>query len=356
MPVRTLLDTADFEDLMPASDAPRLNESRLVRAMQCDRRLWLAVNRPDLLVINAVTQAIFNSGNRVGKGARLMAVHEWEQAELIDVKETRGWQGGWQQCQERLQKAQRSGTRAVLFEAPFIGLDFAVIADIVVHQPDGEIWLIEVKSSTRLEDKPYIDDVTIQAEAMVRSGLRPDRVFVRLIDPSCVYPGGEDDRELFRDEDVTEGVRERLLTFYRFVARSRAVEAIGNPHVVPRIGRSRGISADRRGRSQVQIAASNLRDRAIDLATLPIPPTATPLDTLFPIAMNRSNSTCLSTRRWLQRPGSHSRPTCTTSANSPSEPACSRATLDSKPTSICIRPSTMNVAGGSATGMQLIPR
>ncbi len=231
MPIRTLLDTADLEDLEPASEAPRLSKSRLVQALQCDRRLWLAVNRPELQVINAATQAIFDSGNRVGEVARVVAAQEWGQGELIDVKEPRGWQGGWLRCEEVLQQTRHTGTRAMLFEAPFIGPDFAVIADIVVHQPDGEIWLIEVKSSTRLDGKPYIDDVAFQADAMVRSGFHPDRVFVRLIDTGFVYPGGEDYRGLFRDEDVTEAVWERLPLVDRFVARSRAVAGGSEPEI-----------------------------------------------------------------------------------------------------------------------------
>ena len=231
MPILTLLDTAELEVLKPAAAAPRLSKSRLVSALQCDRRLWLAVNRPDLLVIDAATQAIFDSGNHVGEVAREVATQQWAQGELIDVKEPRGWQGGWLRCQELLQQARHSGARTVLFEAPFIGPDFAVIADIVVHQPDGEIWLVEVKSSTRLDGKPYIDDVTFQADAMARSGFRPDRVFVRLIDTSFVYRGGADYRGLFRDEDVTDAVTARLPLVAPFVARSRAVAGGSEPEV-----------------------------------------------------------------------------------------------------------------------------
>lgn len=220
--LRSLLNTANLPALLPGEDAPRLSKSRLVDALQCDRRLWLAVHRPELAVIDAATQAIFDSGNRVGEVAREVATQEWGQGELIDVKEPLGWQGGWRRCRDALDQARSQGERAVLFEAPFIAPDFAVIADIVVCQPDGEIWLIEVKSSTKLDGKPYLDDATFQADAMARCGFRPDRVFVRLIDTSFVYLGGGDYRGLFRDEDVTAAVNERLPLVGGFVARSRA--------------------------------------------------------------------------------------------------------------------------------------
>ena len=229
--LRSLLNTADLPALQPGEDAPRLSKSRLVHALQCDRRLWLAVHRPELAVIDAATQAIFDSGNRVGEVAREVATQEWGQGELIDVKEPLGWQGGWRRCRDALDQARSQGERAVLFEAPFIAPDFAVIADIVVCQPDGEIWLIEVKSSTRLDGKPYLDDATFQADAMASCGFRPDKVFVRLIDTSFVYLGGGDYRGLFRDEDVTEAVNERLPLVGGFVARSRAVAGGVEPQV-----------------------------------------------------------------------------------------------------------------------------
>lgn len=234
MALRTLLDAADLPAQPLGTDAPRLSKSRLVHALQCDRRLWLAVHRPELAVIDAATQAVFDSGNRVGELAREVAAGEWGQGELIDVKEPLGWQGGWRRCREALEQARSRGNRAVLFEAPFIAPDFAVIADIVVCQPDGEIWLIEVKSSTKLDGKPYLDDATFQADAMARCGFRPDKVFVRLIDTSFVYPGGGDYRGLFRDEEVTAAVNERLPLVDGFVARSRAVAGGSEPQV--RIG------------------------------------------------------------------------------------------------------------------------
>ena len=128
MALRTLLDAADLPAQPLGTDAPRLSKSRLVHALQCDRRLWLAVHRPELAVIDAATQAVFDSGNRVGELAREVAAGEWGQGELIDVKEPLGWQGGWRRCREALEQARSRGNRVVLFEAPFIAPDFAVIA------------------------------------------------------------------------------------------------------------------------------------------------------------------------------------------------------------------------------------
>lgn len=231
--MRTLLDTVGLPPELPCDDAPRLSKSRLVAALQCERRLWLAVHRPELQVVDAATQAVFDAGNRVGEVAREVAAREWGQGELIDVTGLGGWEGGFRRCREALQGAKQRGEAAVLFEAPFISPDFAVIADIVVLQPDGQLWLIEVKSSTTIDGKPHVDDATFQAHAMARSGFPADKVFVRVINTSFVYPGGGDYRGLFRDEDVTEAVRARLPNVDAFVSRQRAVAAGVEPEIRP---------------------------------------------------------------------------------------------------------------------------
>lgn len=231
--MRTLLDTSALPAATPPAGAPRLSKSRLVAALQCERRLWLEVHRPELAVVDAARQAVFDTGRRVGEVAGELARLEWGTAELIDVKPPLGWQGGWQRCRERLDHARATQSIAVLLEAPFLGPDFAVVADIVIRHPDGELWLVEVKSSTGIEGRPYIDDVTFQGHAMARSGYAPDRVFVRIIDNSFVYPGGGDYRGLFRDVEVTEEVRERLPMVDGFVAHSRAVAGGEEPEVRP---------------------------------------------------------------------------------------------------------------------------
>ena len=43
-----------------------LSKSKIIAYRQCARRIWLAVNRPDLDRISPTTQAIFDTGHRVG--------------------------------------------------------------------------------------------------------------------------------------------------------------------------------------------------------------------------------------------------------------------------------------------------
>jgi hypothetical protein len=47
-----------------------LSKSKLLLHRQCPKRLWLQLNRPDLINISAATQSKFDEGNKVGDIAR----------------------------------------------------------------------------------------------------------------------------------------------------------------------------------------------------------------------------------------------------------------------------------------------
>lgn len=184
----------------------RLSKSRLVDALQCPRKLWLAVNEPACATVTAGQQAIFDTGNQVGEMARHLATQHYGRGDLIDVKEPLGWSGGTARCAA----AMAEPGLQVLFEAPFVHGGLAVICDIVVRHSDGQVWLIEVKSATSTNDKPYVDDAAFQAWVMTQCGHAPDRVVIRLINTDWTYAGDGDYAGLFQDEDVTTEVRRRL--------------------------------------------------------------------------------------------------------------------------------------------------
>jgi hypothetical protein len=196
---------------------PRLSKSKLVAGLQCPRRLWLQVNNPDAAKHSDAAQVRFAQGHSVGALARQLAAEHYGAGELIDVRneDKPDWPYTWQTVFARVQTCLSKPGLQVLFEAPFVGAGMAVLSDIVVQHParrgkPGERWLIEVKSATRMDNKPYIDDAAFQAWIMGEAGFAPDRVFIRLIDTSFVYPGNGQYQGIFKDIEVTELVRERL--------------------------------------------------------------------------------------------------------------------------------------------------
>jgi hypothetical protein len=212
--------------VLPGS-LPRLSKSKLVAALQCERRLWLAVNHPEVETVDAQREAVFATGHHVGEVARQLATTEYGTGELIDVKDPLGWAGGLQRCRDVLAQP---GLK-VLFEAPFSTEGLVVIGDIVVRHASGELWLIEVKSSTGVEGRPYIDDAAFQTWAMTQCGHVPDRVLIRLLDKNFIYRGEGDYRGLFRDEDVTNAVRERLDSVPALLGASRRIAAGAEPEI-----------------------------------------------------------------------------------------------------------------------------
>jgi len=48
----------------------RLSKSRITAGLQCGKRLWLAIHRPELEVYSADTRRRFAAGNSVGEVAR----------------------------------------------------------------------------------------------------------------------------------------------------------------------------------------------------------------------------------------------------------------------------------------------
>ena len=214
-------------DIPGSQPLPRLSKSKLVAALQCSRKLWLAVNQPEAESFDASREAVFATGHQVGEVARQLAAAEFGTGELIDVKEPLGWSGGLQRCREALAEPGLN----VFFEAPFAVDGLVVICDIVVHHASGELWLIEVKSSTGTHGRPYVDDAAFQAWAMAQAGQTPDRVFIRVIDKNFVYPGHGDYRGLFRDEDVSEAVRERLDRVPELLDAARRIAAGLEPQI-----------------------------------------------------------------------------------------------------------------------------
>lgn len=47
-----------------------LSKSKIISHRQCPKRLWLQINRPELIQISAFTQVRFDEGNKVGDIAR----------------------------------------------------------------------------------------------------------------------------------------------------------------------------------------------------------------------------------------------------------------------------------------------
>ncbi|MHB1692213.1 MAG: DUF2779 domain-containing protein, partial [Thiomonas sp.] len=125
-----------------------LSKSRIISNRQCPKRLWLTVNRPDLLDDTA-TKAVMETGNNLGVIARKLVPG----GVLIDAEDLRA-------ALRQTALALAAKPRVPIFEATVQHAGVLVQADVLI--PQGRRWrMVEVKSLASVKDY-QVEDAAIQ--------------------------------------------------------------------------------------------------------------------------------------------------------------------------------------------------
>ena len=181
---------------------PMLSKSRLLSSLQCAKRVWLEVHRPELRADSSATAASFAAGNEVGAVARRLYDPDGV-GTVLDVGEI-GVGGLLARTRELL------GQRRPLFEAGFAtggSADGALaLADVLLPDAQGAWRMVEVKSSTEVKDY-HRQDAAIQFYIATQARVPVSRVAVAHIDNGWTYPGNGAYAGLLREEDLTDQVR-----------------------------------------------------------------------------------------------------------------------------------------------------
>jgi hypothetical protein len=199
-----------------------LSKSRVLSAMQCQKRLWLEANRPELRQVSADLERRFRQGKRLNE-----VVHGlFSDGQLIGPEVPLG---------EALELTRRHLERhpeKPLFEASFSSGRVLVRADVFRHV-DGGWRLTEVKSSTRV--KPYhLSDCAVQVWVIGAAGYPVERVTLAHVDTAFTYRGDGDYRGLLREVDLTEKVRVLLGEVPDWIA--RGLDALAGPEPAVGVG------------------------------------------------------------------------------------------------------------------------
>jgi len=173
----------------------RLSKSRITAGLQCGKRLWLAVHRPELEVYSPDTVSRFAAGHGVGDVARSL----YGDGELI------GEGVPLSQALRETDAALAAPGDVTLFEATFRYRGVLVRAD-VLQRRNGRYRLVEVKSAARLKEY-HLQDVAIQGWVAEGAGVPLDTLVVAVVDTNYVYPGGDDYRGLLREIPVADQAR-----------------------------------------------------------------------------------------------------------------------------------------------------
>jgi predicted RecB family nuclease len=177
-----------------------LSKSKLMDGLQCEKKLWLLKNKPDLEAeVSAATQMQFDEGNEVG----VLAQEHFGKGVVVDCDY-------WDYDQAvKLTSAFIKAGETTIFEASFKFDSFFSRADIFNFNVKKKAWdIIEVKKSTSVKDYHLLDSA-IQTWIIIKSGFKVNSVSLMHINNQCESPNLQD---LFTLEDITNDVMELIPT------------------------------------------------------------------------------------------------------------------------------------------------
>jgi hypothetical protein len=166
--------------------------------LQCQKRLWLELYRPELAEDSAATKAIFAMGHAVGDVAR--SIYDPKSTGTTIDLTTLGVTKALARTVELVKE------RKPIFEAGFSANGAMAFADVLlpVRRKEKPVWrMVEVKASTSVKDY-HRNDVAVQAYVARRSGLPLAELAIAHIDSTWTYPGDGDYSGLLTEVDLTE--------------------------------------------------------------------------------------------------------------------------------------------------------
>lgn len=189
-----------------------LSKTTYLAGLQCAKRLWLEMHRPNLAAPPSETDRFrMARGSEVDRlvrqhfDGRLIFDHHDEQ-EMIRAT--------WQ--------AIEAGER-VLFQGTFAADGVLVKTDMLVYQDMPPGWqLIEVKATTSYKKDEHLQDVAIQYYVLRQAGLNVIRAGLMHLNKACTYPLLDN---LFTVEDITADVETHLPDVELALAEMKALVA-----------------------------------------------------------------------------------------------------------------------------------
>jgi hypothetical protein len=174
-----------------------ISKSSFIAGLTCHRKLWqLLWNRESAAPPSGMDQLKMQFGVRFGEVAHCL----YPDAVVIEVDRTK-----LDRAEEDTQKAIEAGS-TVICEATFRHEQCRVLSDVVEKQSDGSWHLIEVKSSTEVQDE-HIPDLAFQKWVMEQCGCPVSKCSVVFADKTGIWP---DRQSIFQYEDVTDRVDEAV--------------------------------------------------------------------------------------------------------------------------------------------------
>jgi len=174
-----------------------LSKSRLLGFSQCPKRLYQEVHFRHLMEYSVDTDAVFTSGQEVGRMAQKILAPD---GVLVE------YDPGLRKAVTQTESLMEDMFTRSIYEATFLTGNLRVRVDLLEQDKDL-LTVTEVKSSTGVKEL-YYADCAIQYWVLDQCGYRPDTFQLAHINNRFVYPGEGDYEGLFRLVDLTEQVSE----------------------------------------------------------------------------------------------------------------------------------------------------
>jgi hypothetical protein len=174
-----------------------ISKSRFVAGMQCAKRLYLQVHRPQLA--EPTNKVHLDEGTAVGVLARGL----FPGGVLVDIANDHS-----SDAVRFTRELLNNSEVPAIFEATFAWDGVLVRVDVLRRHKRDEFRIIEVKSSTVV--KPYhVFDLSIQQYVLRGAGIRVKSNHVMHVNPDYVFDGGLELPKLFLIEEIQSN---RLMT------------------------------------------------------------------------------------------------------------------------------------------------
>lgn len=198
-----------------------ISKSKYIAGLQCPKLLWHHFNQRDAFPpVDAVTQAVFDTGHEVGELAKQLYPDGIEvPMHFTDLPRT---------ASETKQLL--AGDRPI-FEGSFLTDGGYCRVDILVPVGDGSWDLYEVKSSTRVKDV-NVADVAFQTWLIEKSGVQLRRLNLTHIDTDYVRGRTLEPAGLLQATDITDKVRDRVDVVSAKLAEMHAMIAGDCPNIL----------------------------------------------------------------------------------------------------------------------------
>jgi len=171
-----------------------LSKSKFIAGLQCPKRLWLQIHKPDLVEDDYGESLPILNGNEVGEMARQLfpgTLVEYDHGMSAALKET-----------DRLIA---DPSVQVIHEATFCHDGLLVRVDLLERAVDGGWIMTEVKGATSV--KPYyIPDAAVQSWVLQGCGLQLNAIRLMHVNNQFVYQGDGNYNGLLAAEDVSKQV------------------------------------------------------------------------------------------------------------------------------------------------------